>query len=65
MISVEIAPVAELAQRANESAELAEDAARDVDLMQQSMDHGLLPKLDILTAELGEADLPRAIAESQ
>ena len=43
---------------------LALDTATDVELIQQSMDHGLLPKLDTLTSTTA-ADLPTAIEQGK
>ena len=53
----------DLSQRANNSATLALETATDVELIQQSMDQGLLPKLDTLTTNLETADLPTAIQQ--
>ena len=53
----------DLSQRANHSATLALETATDVELIQQSMDQGLLPKLDTLTTNLETADLPTAIQQ--
>ena len=55
----------DLNRRANESKTLAQDIATGVELIQQSMDQGLLPKLETLTENLETANIPDAIEQSR